>query len=520
MVNFIFAQLLILLSLTLSGPALAKMDRAHSEVLLGERNLDSYSERWHPNVHLDLYQGKLSFTDETFLQNYFQSSLFDREKELDSFLRSELSGAMSCTNEQLSTHFDDLRYSYRLLTLSYLLEGQWHLNMVSKHFAQKSGCRFSFDDFIRTCRPKSAEMTKFLDLLMKHKPKYEETLPKTYIRSDWWKDFKKQDFKYYSHYRLDTRCQGKCEEKDLEAELRKTCEEDQSLMNLICSETDEVYGVSGSPDAFNLVTLSNIINPYNTQGEAQGCLRRFSMVMAHKEVRYPVLEDLFQTLRAHLTHQYQERFLQGRVFFYGSGREFEEKGLNNLYIMEQPLKIAELDAEPPIVPEPELIPQKPAPAPVPKPVVKITEAPKKAEKIEIPVVNKSAFLQASEIRKAQDLKTAQVDMEKLRYDYVFSLNMVNNLSVKLKSFMTREALKEMVTYDKLGLKDGPVPLLFVKFMIDMHEHTGLYNLINVVGEEFVVSNEIDEAYKPELEKVRLVNNQSTGGQWQLFVIRQ
>jgi len=519
MANFIFAQLLILLSLILSGPVTAKMDRTHSEVLLGEKNLDSYFERWHPVVSLNLYQGKMAFTDETFLQNYFQHSILSQEKELSSFLRSELSGAMSCTNEQLSTHFDDLRYSYRLITLSYLLEGQWHLNMISKHFAQKNGCQFNFDEFIDACSPKSAEMTKFLGLLKKHKPKYEETLPKTYIKSDWWKDFKKQDFKYYSHYRLETRCLGKCEEKNLESELKKTCAEDQTLMNLICSELDEVYGVSGSPDAFNLVSLSNIINPYNTQGEAQGCLRRFSMVMAHKEVRYPVLGNLFQTLRAHLTHQYQERFLQGRVFFYGSGREFEEKGLSNLYIMEQPLKISDLDAEPPLIPEPEPVFLKPVQAPEPKPGSKVAEAPKKAARIEIPVINKSSFLQASESRKAQGLESVEVDMEKLRYDYVFSLNMVNNLSVKLKSFMTREALKEMVTYDKLGLKDGPVPLLFIKFMIDMQEHTGLYNLINVVGEEFVVSNEIDVTYNPELEKVRLVNNQSTGGQWQLYVIK-
>ena len=41
--------------------------------------------------------------------------------------------------------------------------------------------------------------------------------------------------------------------------------------------------------------------------------------------------------------------------------------------------------------------------------------------------------------------------------------MINTLSERLKTFMTREALKEMMTYDKLGLKEGPVPLLFIKF---------------------------------------------------------
>jgi hypothetical protein len=85
--------------------------------------------------------------------------------------------------------------------------------------------------------------------------------------------------------------------------------------------------------------------------------------------------------------------------------------------------------------------------------------------------------------------------------------------------MTREALKEMMTYDKLGLKDGPVPLLFIKFMIDMQEHQGLWNLISVLGDKFYVSNEIDSTFAVVPELIHLVNNDSTGNQWTLFVIK-
>ena len=85
--------------------------------------------------------------------------------------------------------------------------------------------------------------------------------------------------------------------------------------------------------------------------------------------------------------------------------------------------------------------------------------------------------------------------------------------------MTRDALKEMKTFDKLGSEEGPVPLLFLKYMIDMQEHTGLYNLINVLGDEFYVSNEIDSAFKPDSEKVKLINDESTGGKWQLYILR-
>lgn len=519
MVNIILVQLLILLTLILPLQGQAKMDRIHSEGYLGERRLDSYSSRWQPLVFLDLNQGKMNFEDDLFFQNYFQNYLFNREKDLNSFFKSELGGGLICSNELLSEHFDQLRYAYRLITFSYLLEGQWHMNMVSKHFVQNKGCQFDFDQFLAKCRPKSAEMVKFISLLKKHKPKFQESLPKTYIKSDWWNDFSKKDYKYYSQYRIENVCKGKCELNGLEANFKKVCEQDESLMNLICSEMDDIYGVSESTDAYNLLGLSNIINTFNHQGEALGCLRRFSEVMAHKEVKYPVFPNLFNTLRAHLSNQYQERFLQGRVFFYGSGKEFEEKGLSNLYVMEQPLKIQELDSEAPVVAV--VVPAKlEAPKLVSKTVLaKVDAAPKKKEIVEVSGHQKSAFLQACEILHSQNLDQVEVDMLKLKYDYVFTLNMINNLSGKLKKFMTREALTEMMTYDKLGTKEGPVPFLFLKFMIDMQEHTGLFNVVNILGDEFYVSNEIDQNFQTKIERIRLVNNDSTGKQWQIYVVR-
>jgi hypothetical protein len=513
----VYIVLVQLLNLILVTPGWAKMDRIHSEGYLGEKRLDSYANRRKPLVVQDFYRGKLSFQDEQFYQNYFTPYIFNREQDFSNFLKSELMGSLACTNEQLSEHFDDIRYSYRLIALSYLMEAQWHMNMVAKHFGANKVCRFDATSFMDKCRPKSSEMKKFVARVKKYNPKYEESLPKTYIKSDWWKDFSKKNFKYYSHYRMDTSCKGRCSISELEKEMNKVCEQDESLMNLICSELDETYGLSTAPDAYYLIGTSNIINTYNQQGQALGCLRRFSEVLGHKEVRYPVMGHLFQTLRAHLQNLYQERFLQGRVFFFGSGKEFEEKGLKDLYVMEQPLKIQELDKE---EPEP-----KPLKAPEVKPEVKVSVAKakpapnQKKEIVEIQAPIKSAFLQAAEVRKSQNLDQVEVDMLKLKYDYVFTLHMINTLSEKLKTFMTREALSEMLSFDQLGSKKAPVPLLFLKYMIDMQEHTGLYNVLSVLGEEFYVSNEIDGTFKPEPEKIRLLNNESTGRQWQFFIIR-
>ncbi len=519
MVYTILVQFIILLGLLINS-GIAKSDRIFSESLLGEKRLDFYYNRWEPHIYLDMYQGNLSFQDDVFLQNYFQPFLLKDEKEMSDFFSSELKGGMTCSNEYFSKHYDDLRYSYRLIALSYLLEGQWHLNMVSKHFAHKKGCNFDFENWLTTCHPKNTEMTNFVSLLKKFRPKYEESLPKKYSKSEWFADLNKKEFKYYSHYRLDQECSGKCRIEDVEPNLTKACADDQNLMTLICSELDSIYGLSSHLDAYNLIGLSNIINTYNKEGEALGCLRRFSTLMSHKEVRYPVFKNLFSTLRAHLQNQYQERFLQGRVFFYGSGKEFEEKGVTNLYVMEQPLKIAVLTEEAPL-PKAQVNAERILPQSNPVIVQKKQEPRVEKNKIikEIRGPSKSAFLIAAETRKSQDLEMVEVDMIKLKYDYVFTLNMINNLADKLQNFMTREALKEMVTFDKLGTKDGPVPLLFLKFMVDMQEHTGLFNLISVLGDEFYVSNEIDETFNPSPEKVKMINNDSTGRQWQFYVIR-
>jgi Ca2+/Na+ antiporter len=103
--------------------------------------------------------------------------------------------------------------------------------------------------------------------------------------------------------------------------------------------------------------------------------------------------------------------------------------------------------------------------------------------------------------RSREADRVEVDMLKLRYDYIFSLNMINTLSVLLKIFMTRDGLVEMLNYDKLGTKEGPGPLLFLKYMIDMQDQQGLWNLVSVVGERFYVSNEVDAAFKPAPEQV-------------------
>jgi hypothetical protein len=423
---------------------------------------------------------------------------------------------MQCSNDTLGNHFDDIRFSYRLIALSYLLEADWHLALMSKHLGLKNGCQFDLKSWLQSCKPKSVLMKNFIQRLTDYLPKYTETLSPKYRKEDWLKEFKNNSFKFYSHYRMKHECNN-CETAHLPSSFNKSCESDKKIMTLICSEEDEIYGMSKNLDAYSLIAQSNIINTFNKQGEALGCLRRFSEIMSQREVRFGALNNLFPPIQSYLREIHNERYLQGRVFFYGSSKEFEDKGLNEIHVKSQPFKISttspELQDEKKIT---EKVEEKSEDT-----IALIKTAPeiKKEDIKEIQKPMKSAFLIASEIRKGQDLDRVEVDMLKFKYDYVFSLNMINILSERLKTFMTREALKEMMTYDKLGLKDGPVPITFIKFMIDMQEHQGLWNLVSVLGDKFFVSNEIDSTFPVVPELIQLVNNNSTENQWTIFVLK-
>lgn len=492
------------------------MDKFHAEAALGEKKLDSYHERYRPLVYQDIYHGKLGFQDEAFFQGFMNNYLFSHEGQYAGFLRSELTAGMLCPNDTLSTHMEDIRYAYRLIALSYLLEGQWHLKTLSDQLSIGAGCKFNLTSWLDRCRPKSREMKKYISRLKQFNPRYVEKFPSGYSADQWLKEFNRKDFQWYSHYRLEESCIH-CTRQKLDAALINSCSENEELMSQICSENDELYGLSSHRDAYFLLSQSNIINTFNQSGQGQGCLRRFSEVLSHKEVNYPALINLFPSLRSFLKTTHGERFLQGRTFFFGAGKEFEEKGLTNFYVKEQPLvvkgepKPAALTV---VVEAPKVVEK--APAPQPEKVIPVVA---RAPEPEIKKPNKSAFLQAAEVRAASNLAKMDVDMLKLKFDYFFTLHMINNLSEKLKSFMGQEALKEMITFDKLGTKEGPVPLLFIKFMIDMEEHQGLWNLLSVLGARFYVSNEIDAAFTPAAEYVELTNNESTGYQWQLSIIK-
>ena len=67
----------------------------------------------------------------------------------------------------------------------------------------------------------------------------------------------------------------------------------------------------------------------------------------------------------------------------------------------------------------------------PKKIVKTKPKKVVAKKIEEPVVKKSSFAISSEFREKYNLAEVEVDLERFKYDYVFSLSTIEKLKPKI-----------------------------------------------------------------------------------------
>lgn len=502
----------IILALLSQALSVSAKDPFFDKATLGERNIDLFWKGHFPEVKKDTSSGKLSFVDDDLEGKRFYLTGFNQAPYFLEFLQSELDAGMTCPNELLGSNFDYIRYGYRLMSLSLLIEDYWHLQALSEQFKWKNSCHTPLPKILEKCSATSNDMKTAVGLWRKHLSKNPEKFHPDYNYSQWQQD--KNSKKLLSHYRADDLCKRSpqfC--SSTQESFESMCSEEIKDILSLCSETDQLYGVSNTPQIFYSLSRSNFINTFNKEGMGIGCMRRFSQMMRTHEGAIASLRVIGLALPNQLATLYGNRFPQGRPFIYGALKEFADKGLTQIFEETTPeIPVAVAKVEPKKVDAPVV-----AKAPVAAPVVAAPVVKKEFKEIAGPM--KSAFLQAAEVRQSQNLERVDVDMEKLKYDYVFSLNMIQKLSSTLKTYMGREALVEMSTYDKLGSKDGPVPLLFIKFMLDMQEHQGIYNLMAVLGDKFYVSNEIDSEFKTTPELIELRNDDSTNRQWQITILK-
>lgn len=464
-----------------------------------------------PNDKRDIYFNELTETDIFSLIDFWEEGL---------------SSSANCPNSELQKNYQYIRYLYRLLAISYLFEGlkkyDYYGNLLGFKIPQ---CKLSYKEVFKECSPKTVEMKKFVD---RAKFRYNKNLDYSGYKTlsekgqeDWLQTLyhkkEPQFLNNQAHYYCQT-LKGKSEcgylvKSDMEEMLTRLCAREKRLITSICSETDELYGMSYAEQATTLIGQSNAFKIVNKSGMGYSCLERYARIHQGREYKNYYLKELFEDVFHDLLTK-GAKYAQGYLFLPGALKEFDEAGLKKfLFVAQKPLvipKIKKYVEEPvyvAVAPKPEPPPPpKPKPKPKPKPV-KVAVKPKK---------KKSAFLKAVERLIAVKRSKEDVNMGELEADYTFTDQQLVALKEPIEDYQTRSGLQEMVAYDKMGSSENPIRLLFLKYLIDTKSHQGLYNIQAVLGEHFYVENDIDKKQGPVFIQLHL--SEATDFKWQITVV--
>ncbi len=512
---------IILLS---TGVVHAKENLSHyyRNVYMGEFKRPDYFGPLNPMSQYNPYKSDFDFLDDLYQKKFFEGNINPSVFEIQNFWNNEIKEQSACPNELLSEHIDYISYLYRLVSISYLFEATKLNYQTSSQLGITNSCNLKFDRLLGQCQAKTEEMKKF------HKRaygKFENEFKKISYdvftigqKKEFLEAFKKSNSltsnpvfaRVHQWCRENKKNCKSLNEKQFAEILNKFCLSDAVIMNRVCSEDDNFYGISSSNIVTELIEKSNAFGIINEQGAGQECLRRYKNLFKLKENQYADLVKMFPYIYAHLIET-KGRYLQGDLFVPGSLREFDQKGLSDFLIALTPPK---KEIKPVVI-------AKPKPEPKPIPVVKeekvevaVVEEPKKAEP---EVVKLSEFESKVELLK-QSKTLVTVDMDLFKKDYEFTEEMIALLGANLEKFQTRNAIQEMKAYDNLGSRQAPVGLIFLKYLIDTNNHQGLYNILNVLGDKFYVNNDWEDKITPHL--IKLVNDEKTKFKWQILIMEK
>ncbi len=485
---------------------------------MGESDFDIYQGRIEPALFQDPYLGNDKFIDEIVEKTYPYQSIEYSLFPLEDFFKKEFTAGALCPNEQLSEHLAFIHYAYRLINLSYLAEALMHYAEVSQKIESLKNCHIDLEELLKSCRPQNSQMKNFIK---------KASFQARQIKDEQW--VKVSEFRdpnqiskesYQKNYLYGKRILALCQEKEchqsFQDNMNQVCSLDKELFLSICSEQDHFWGMSWVSYPYHLLSESHITENFSDSKTGQGCMRRFSEIFKDKENKNSQLSHLYPLVQEHVKEKFGERFIQGRLFLAGSLKKYDEQGLKDIFFSNTEKKE---ESKPKV--ENKVAQQVPEIKKTVMPQKKKAELKVPAEALPPPkkvVKRKSAFEESVENLEKLDLEKAQVDMIRFKYDFVFTQKLIESLKTPLQKFMKQNSIREMKKFDQLGTVKGPVPLLFVKYMIDTNNHQGLYNLILVLGNKFYVKNNL-EGKENLVRQVELSNNSETNYKWQITVVK-
>jgi hypothetical protein len=493
----------------------------HQELILGEHLIPNYegSSKAFPLFHQ--YSGSVKFMDDEDKLKPLMKTINDQIVPLDSFLSNDFAVSSSCSNHDLAEQVHYLRYLFRLLALSYSYEALIHyqetLNSmgVTDHICLQKNL-----DLLKACRPKSLEMKKFLKRSGKVIEQYQFYLPQNHS----YKKFTEEWISKYIHKQLSTPSMIRFKEyakervvltlDDVKKGFEHFCKEDQAFFKMICDENDLLYGVSSALIGKELILNSNAKNVLNSSGKAQECTERFIKMSLDKENHYKVFEKMFFPLFTYINQNLPKRFIQGRLFLPGALKEFDDKGLKEFLYVEPEEKPTPIPT--PLPTQIALVKQIPAPLQTVTPKVTVTIAPTSTP---TPDLRSAFYLASLEIDKSKS-DFINVDMIKFKKDYIFTEEILKKVTPIFSTYKTRQALEDLKEFDKLGTKEEPIRLIFLKYLIDHSEHQGLFNIKAVLGDRFYVQNDLDQFNDAKKPRWVHLNFSILDGGWKLILEKE
>lgn len=502
----------------------------YSDLFLGEKDFNHYYGPLDPS----LIRGKIGepnqFLDDYFKNDYLkefgESNFFD----LLDFVANELPKQSMCSNYYLNKNIHNLRYLFRLLSLSYLFENLKELKIASYNLGFGEICSLEWEQTFQKCRAKDIQMANFVKRIkgnhLKDFSNTELVKMKNEERDRWLKDFQSKAKSYKGLNLAQSRilyfCQmNKLDCKTIDMETLKfafqlSCSEDQFLLLNICSNADQLYGLSYVKEAPLLIEESNAFKKLNEEGFGQNCIKRFINVYRPREIRNPLFSVIFPKVMELMIKE-KKTYKQGSLFIYGSLDEFETKGLEGFLFSDN----EEVKQEVPVK-------EKESTFPVPK-IPSLPENPtmngfkelcndlKKISKInpsEIKIL-KSQFAQAEMKRFMADSPKEAVNMDLFKKESPFAENLNEQFQDRIYLYEKKQSLLKLKNEQKLGQVAAPFPLSFLKYLIDFNEVQALNNVLETLGETFFVENDLEDTLK-----IYRIELKQESNHWQISILRQ
>lgn len=451
------------------------------DLLSGEHSCRDYAGPWDAECTFNRYRQNSELNDELYRQSFSLSSIDPALVEWKSWMESALPQGNLCPWDEFVRHHDYIRYLYRLIVMSYLFET---VNLYAEVADKGSNqCKISWKELLESCAPESEEMGKFI------------FRAKLFLKGD--EELKKAmggEGKEFASRRLGKKLGASLSEADKNL-LNQACEADQKLFKNICNEEDHFFGVSRMPELLKILKESNALSVINRHGYGPGCLQMFTQLYRNKEVALYSHEEVFSALAKKLSDHKQVAYKEGGLFLPGALKVFDDKGLQDFLFQTPtptPTPVAQVvvATATPVATARETE-EKVVVVPTVRPTVAPTATP----------VELSAFETAVQKLEKEKVDYVDVDMQKLRSEFVLDPEKEQIIKELLTDFQTREGLKDMKDYDQLGSLSVPIRLLFVKFLVEHDEHQGLFNIQSVIGKRFYLLNDLDKKEVPKIAEL-------------------